>query len=99
MLCRKKKGLNRPTVWSHKPKKWWKEGLERAKEATQEIPGETEEQLPGGGVRGAIGKTIAEIAQTTKEVMVGQDEPGAEEANSTSTELGKQGEHEQDCSK
>ncbi|XP_030466491.1 seed biotin-containing protein SBP65-like [Syzygium oleosum] len=63
----------------------------------------TEEQQPGGGVLGAIGETIAEIAQTTKEYVVGRDEPGGEEANlafsASSTEPSKQGEHNQDRSK
>ncbi|XP_039160295.1 seed biotin-containing protein SBP65-like [Eucalyptus grandis] len=63
----------------------------------------TEEQQPGGGVLGAIGETIVEIAQTTKEFVVGQDEPGGEEANlafsASSTDRSEQGEHKQDRSK
>jgi hypothetical protein len=62
--------------------------LEKEGKPSENVIGETfqggEEHGKGGeeiGVLGAIGETIAEIAQQTKELVIGEDQKNEEEAS------------------
>lgn len=62
-----------------------------AREGEKQAKQQWQQKKEYGGILGAIGETIMEIAQTTKELVIGKDQPEAHEASKT--EYSKQEHH------